>query len=257
MAEVIEPYKDHVRLLIDSGAFTAWKAGTTIRKEEYAEFINRLPITPWRYFALDVVGDPKRTQQNLDWFLANGFTPTPVFQRGEPFDRLKDYASITGLVGVGLGVGSKGAMNYLRKVMQHTEGVNVHWLGITRPQWVTYYKPYSVDTSSWNSGRQYGIMTLYDRGRFWKWQRRNQTRPTKRYRELIGSYGFDSAVFQYEKAWRGSNPLSHQVTARGWVKYSKDIEERIRTYVFLGCIDRDFVQHAIHAWNWMNNEATL
>jgi hypothetical protein len=53
--------RNELRILIDSGAFTAWKSGKTISVDDYCKFIESLPVKPWRYFTLDVVGDPKGT----------------------------------------------------------------------------------------------------------------------------------------------------------------------------------------------------
>tara|TARA_R110000824_G_scaffold123999_1_gene282196 strand:- start:1862 stop:2641 length:780 start_codon:yes stop_codon:yes gene_type:complete len=259
MIEALEPVKDNVRLLIDSGAFTAWKAGNTIERTDYAQFITDLPIKPWRYFALDVVGDALKTQNNLEWFFANGFTPTPVFQRGEDFSLLPEYAKHTNLVGIGLGVGSKGSMNYLRETMKHAGDVNVHWLGITRPPWITYYKPYSVDTSAWQSGRRFGTMNVYDKGKFTSWRRTEAiTKPPRYVADLIRRYGIDPLVFQKDQSWRGAGSQAHVVTARGWVTYMRDVERRFGTRLFLGCITTEILVQLVDAWKWCEqNETTV
>ena len=60
-------------LLIDSGAFTAWKANESISLDDYCRFIEKLPVTPWGYFQLDVVGDPDGTIRNYDEMRRRGF----------------------------------------------------------------------------------------------------------------------------------------------------------------------------------------
>jgi len=265
MTSVVQSMPDTMRLLIDSGAFTAWRSGKPIDKKDYADFIDNLSIKPWRYFSLDVIGDAKRTQENLDWFFANGFTPTPIFQRGEDFKLLPKYAEYTGLVGIGFGVHSIGSMNYLRETMRHTNGVNVHWLGIIRPQWITYYKPYSSDSTDWTRTRRYGILDLYDKGKFTKWHnpisKRNKhgdIKPPKKISDLIKRYGGEPSMFQYEESWRGSNTIVDMVQMRSWITYCREVERRFGTKIFLGCIDSNSIKDLIDTWNWCEeNETTI
>ena len=61
--------RQHIRLLIDSGAFTNWKAGKETTVESYMEFLDGLPVKPWRYFALDKIGDPEGTWDNYQKML--------------------------------------------------------------------------------------------------------------------------------------------------------------------------------------------
>lgn len=259
MISMIEPVKDKFRLLIDSGAFTAWKQGITIDKKDYAQFIDSLTIKPWRYFSLDVIGDAIRTQENLDWFFANGFTPTPVFQRGEDFSLLPKYAEHTGMVGIGLGVHSKGSMNYLRETMRHTNGVNVHWLGITRPPWISYYKPYSTDSTNIWQTRRYGRMSTYSRGRFSDWSRRGaKEKPPKKFTDLIKAIDIDPSIFQYEESWRGMYSPAQTVTARSWITYCREVERRFGTKLFLGILMPKDISFLIDIWNWCEeNETTI
>ena len=51
-------------LLIDSGAYTAYKLGKVFTVDEYCSFIDHLPVKPYGYFSLDVIGNPKETMNN-------------------------------------------------------------------------------------------------------------------------------------------------------------------------------------------------
>ena len=55
-----------LRFTLDSGAFTAWKAGKPIELDDYCRFLEQLPIKPWRYFTLDVIGNPDGTLKNYE-----------------------------------------------------------------------------------------------------------------------------------------------------------------------------------------------
>tara|TARA_R100001244_G_scaffold127015_1_gene97492 strand:+ start:99 stop:899 length:801 start_codon:yes stop_codon:yes gene_type:complete len=248
-----------IRLLIDSGAFTAWKKNKEIHVKDYAAWIKTLPIIPWRYFALDVVGNALKTQKNLNWMYAQGMKPTPVFQRGEDWSRLQEYHQASDLVGIGLGVGSTGYKNYLREVMKHTDEIPVHWLGVTQPAWIAYYKPFSVDGSSWTAARQYGQMRLYDRGKFYGYARaKAQEPPSKKVRSLIRRYGFDPAIFAKEESWHGHDSFAALVTVRSWMTYAREAERRFGTKLFLGAVTAEVMEQLVDAWKWCEeNEATI
>ena len=263
MTPLLKSMSNKVRLLIDSGAFTAWKSGKPIDRKDYANFINELPIKPWKYFSLDVIGDAKRTQDNLAWFYANGYKPTPVFQRGEDFKLIPKYAERTGMVGLGLGVGSKGTMNYLREAMKHTKSVNVHWLGIVRPQWITYYKPYSADTASVWGVRRWGAIELFERGKIFSlispWKKtgppRSKKKPPKRIYNAIKALGVDPEVFQHRKAWT-TDGTSVLVTTRSWVAYCREVEKRLGTKIFFGCGNDKNIKMLKEAWEWCEQNET-
>ena len=101
MGQLLAERADDVLLLIDSGAFTAWQAGETIALDDYCRFIETLPIKPWRYFQLDVVGNPDETVKNYDEMRRRGFDPIPIFTRGADPAILDYFYSQTDLVGVG------------------------------------------------------------------------------------------------------------------------------------------------------------
>ena len=258
VADHLTDLEGDIRLLIDSGAFTAWKMNKEIQVKEYAEWINNLPISPWRYFALDVIGNALKTQKNFDWMYAQGMKPTPVFQRGEDWSRLQEYHQVSDLVGIGVGVKSKGNKNYLREVMNHTDEIPVHWLGVATPPWIGYYKPFSVDTSSWCAARQYGKIQLYDRGKFYSYHRTTHTQepPSKKMRSLFRRYGLDPAIFAKEESWRGGKSLAHLVTVRSWMTYARDVERRFGTKLFLGAVTNDLMEQLVDAWKWCEENET-
>jgi len=48
-----------INFLLDSGAFSAWKLKKEIKLDDYCKFVESLPFAPWKYFTLDVIGNPK------------------------------------------------------------------------------------------------------------------------------------------------------------------------------------------------------
>lgn len=234
--DLVRDHPDHIRLLLDSGAFTAWKAGKTLEVEDYIEFIRGLPVQPWRYFTLDRVGDPGITRHNLEAMLEAGMNPVPVFTRGSDVDTLEELYRVSDLVGIGVGVGTPGYLGYIRWITEQLQGRAAHWLGVTTPSLVAYYRPYSCDCSNWETGARYGNIPLYlGKGRIVMYSRRTaaKTRPSAEMWKAIQDCGFNPADLQTESAWRGGRSMIRKLGAATWVRYSQEAEDRFDTLVFL------------------------
>ncbi len=81
----------HIRWLLDSGAFTAHNSGKDITLDEYCRFLDRLPVKPWRYFMLDVIGNPDATWNNYQKMLSRGYKPVPIFTYGSDLQLVDEY----------------------------------------------------------------------------------------------------------------------------------------------------------------------
>ncbi|MFQ6028197.1 MAG: hypothetical protein ACE5Q6_11950 [Dehalococcoidia bacterium] len=234
--QLVAEHHDQIRLLLDSGAFTNWKRGEDTKVPDYIDFIRNLPIEPWRYFALDRIGDPENTRSNLRRMLDAGLNPVPVFTRGSPAGLLEELYTVSDLVGIGVGVGSSGYLGYIRWISEQLRGRNAHWLGVTNPALVAYYRPYSCDCSNWETGARYGSIPLYlGSGRFTQYHRRDAAsgRPTTKVWKIVRSYGFDPNALQHESSWRGGKSVIRSLGASSWVRYSLEAEARFGTKVFL------------------------
>ncbi len=85
------------RLIVDSGAFTAWNTGKHISMEDYCKFLKTIP-SHWEYKAvqLDVYGNPEQTYTNYLRMLDAGYKDVmPVFTRGDTIERLEEFYSYT------------------------------------------------------------------------------------------------------------------------------------------------------------------
>lgn len=149
------------RLVIDSGAFTVWKKGKEIALKDYCKFLRSIKMKPWRYFNLDVIGDPQKTNFNYDLMLKEGFNPIPIFTRGEDFAMLDKYYETSDVVGLGGLVGTKGNKNAVKRTMKHVHDRKVHWLGFTSLQFLKHYRPYMCDSSSASSFSRFGGGAIY------------------------------------------------------------------------------------------------
>jgi len=261
-AELIEAEGNAIRLLIDSGAFTAWKSNRALRLDEYCTFLkDGLPILPWRYFALDIVGNPVGTRSNYDAMLDAGLSPIPIFTRGTDFDELGRYYETSNLVGLGGLVKTPRSRGYIRRFMQEVKGRDVHWLGFTLPSFVSYYKPYSFDSSNWDRTPRWGQLDLYaGRGRWLPYIRKARGKfnhkPSRAIMDVIQSYGIDPHDLAKDVSWEHSG-LARVLSIWSWVRYAIDCEEYLDTKVFFATVGSEQLAVVIDVYHrelWRRNE---
>lgn len=94
-----------IKLMLDSGAFSAWKRGVAIDIDEYCDYIKQHQHLLYSYVTLDhIPGKPnvKRTlaeinhsaelsYKNQQYMKKLGLSPIPVFHMGEDFKWLRRY----------------------------------------------------------------------------------------------------------------------------------------------------------------------
>lgn len=245
-----------IRFLLDSGAFTAWKAGNPIDINEYCDFINKLPFKPWRYFMLDVIGDPEGTQENYKIMLKKGLNPIPIFTRGEDLSLIDEYYKTSDVVGLGGLVGTKGNKGFVKGVMDGAvNGRKVHWLGFNAKDFLGKYRPYMCDSSSWSSAVRYAAVKLYDKNGKW-YQVGKQDfakRPPQHIIDLIKSYGIDPKRMAKENEWRNSGKGDcglEVLTCRSWTRYQIDIKRKLGSNFFLACASSWQVRLMHESWQY-------
>lgn len=224
-----------LRFTLDSGAFTAWKAGKPIQLDDYCRFLDQLPIKPWRYFTLDVIGDPEGTMRNYETMLARGFKPVPIFTRGEDTSVLDEFYKTSDVVGIGGLVGTQGNRGFVKGIMRHIRDRMVHWLGFTDLDFIKVYRPYMCDSSSWESGARYGALKLYmGQGQFKGIKKTQfQQQPPQPVLERIRLLGVDPYLLAQVNSWHGGYSASRTLCARSTVAMSVDVERNLGTKLFL------------------------
>ena len=243
--------KDTMRLLIDSGAFTNWKKGKESSVDEYMTFLSDLPVQPWNYFTLDKIGDSEVTRQNHQKMIGQGFKPIPIFTRGTDLDELDELYDTSDLVGVGVGVGSNNYKGYLQHVIENNDDRPLHWLGVTNPQMVGMFKPFSCDSSSWESGGRYGSINIYlGRGSFKTYKRLDAIKkaPEPKVWKSIRTYGFNPKDLQFEENWHGGHSIARTLGCQSWVRYLIDVKQRFNTELFMACTTKYGVKLCIDAY---------
>lgn len=225
-----------IRFLLDSGAFTAFNSGKEITLDDYCSFLENLPFKPWKYFALDVIGNPEKTKENYDKMLERGFTPAPIFTFGEDLSAIDEMYKTSDFIGVGglVGVPKNKMLNSLDKSLKKINGRPAHLLGFTQIEFLKKFNPYSADSSSWLSGTRFGFTDVYTRGKLIKVGRKDIiNKPPEKIIKAIEKLGILPKELAFKKGWTGGNSTIHSLSARSWVKMSLEIEKRINTKLFL------------------------
>jgi hypothetical protein len=162
------------RVIIDSGAFTAFTTGKAINPKDYAEWALdfdkrwRHKMESLEFMNLDVIGNQEASWRNQAILEALGMKPLPIVTYGVDLKHLEralaeyDYIALGGLVPysrhkdklrVWLDSCFSRVMAYKKKtgVMRR-----IHLLGITTDWVLKRYPCFSSDSSSWVSCLRFG-----------------------------------------------------------------------------------------------------
>lgn len=160
------------RILIDSGAFTAYTTGKIISIKEYGmwalDFKKQWErkVKSLHFFNLDVIGSQEKSDINLHRLEQMGLKPVPIFTYGADIKHLiyylenYDYIGFGGLVGRAptlvmkwLDYCYKEVNNYYKKtgILRKT-----HLLGVTKQEILERYPLYSCDSSGWVACLRFG-----------------------------------------------------------------------------------------------------
>jgi hypothetical protein len=240
--------RHHIRMLIDSGAFTNWKAGEDTCVQDYIAFIKGLPIEPDRYFTLDRIGDPEGSWDNYRAMLDAGLNPVPIFTRGSDIADLDRMYETSDLVGIGGLVGTGKSRGYLRWVLDQNNGRPMHWLGVATPNLIASYQPASCDSSGWESGGRYGNAQVYIGGGVFEGYTRQDSKvrpPGRRMWQRIRQMGFDPRALQKEQNWRGTWSVARRLGCASWVRYMLDAEQRFGARCHLAFCNQQALENCL------------
>ena len=234
--DMLHKNEDKIRFVLDSGAFTAWKAGSEIKVMDYCNFIKSLPFKPWNYFMLDKIGDPEGTKENYKIMLSEGLNPIPIFTRGEEITSLDEFFNTSEIVGLGGLVGTQGNKGFVKGIMERVGDRKVHWLGFIEKNFIAHYKPFMCDSSSWSGGVRYGRMDLYMGNGKWTGlvKKDFMKMPPKHIYDRICFYGEKPEKLAFQKEWVNSGvPLLALIPMKSWIHYSFEVRKRFGTQLFL------------------------
>lgn len=167
------------RVFLDSGAFSAFTLGVTLKVSDYCEYIQRnidiLRVEDGNLMAsvLDGIGDPLQTYRNQKEMEARGCKPLPCFHFGEDENYLEyyvknyDYITIGGMVGKSVKQLSTWLDRIWGKYLVDGSGrakIKVHAFGITSFKIMENYPWYSCDSSSWIQSTAFGVIVTPEHG---------------------------------------------------------------------------------------------
>jgi hypothetical protein len=139
---------------LDSGAFSAYNSGTTIRLDEYIDVAKRLLATDptiAEVFALDVIGDWRASLRNCEVMWSRGVPAIPCWHAGEPWDALasmaRDYPKIA-LGGVARTRESV-KMAWAEQVFARVWPKRVHGFGFGGKAALERLPFHSIDATNW------------------------------------------------------------------------------------------------------------
>lgn len=158
-----------MRLMIDSGAFTAYKFGTVVKLESYAQWLEDfIPVLGMvdSYSNLDVIRNPRVTARNQRVMEALGLRPFPVWHAGSPYSVLEQLVEQYPYVAIGGTASSHTStlthLKLMERCFKTANGRSVfHLFGQARWGVLKEFPFYSADSTTWKQHVRFGAGALY------------------------------------------------------------------------------------------------
>lgn len=261
----LKEQKARVNILLDSGAFTAWKSGKEITLDQYCKFIETVPFDLMGYFTLDKIGDHEGTKQNLLEIRRRGFAPIPIFTRGDSLDYLEEMYTFADIVGIGSLVGTKGNRWFLETTLAATTGKKrkVHWLGFTDRNYLANHQPFSVDTSIASGTSRYKRVVIYAGNGILKSfdlaDLRDDTANTIPKIKFFADWCQEDLYgLQKFDGWKAPYLCTAaNITHKAVAYYAIEAEKKFGTKIFFAVNSAMEMQACLDAWDFVNRKITM
>lgn len=167
--------EESIKIFLDSGAVTWYnecvKKGVEVDDkmkreflDNYIAFVHKYKSKLYGYVNLDVIYDPKRSQENQEYMELNGLNPLPVFHFGEDmkwFIRMIERYDYVGVGGAVSGAVTQKAQQRMTDelfelVYKRGDKVRIHGFGRTNWNAICQFPWYSVDSTTWLQQAAYG-----------------------------------------------------------------------------------------------------
>lgn len=161
---------------LDSGAFSAYTRDIEIDIDELITFIHKHKKCFKVYANLDIIGDYKKSLENLLYMESKGLNPLPVFHFKEPEKMLVDmvnkydYIALGGTVGVGkpykkIFWDRCWKIIYENTLKKGKKLTKVHGFGLNAFYALQRYPFYSVDATNWLLGGKFRRLIKFKDGK--------------------------------------------------------------------------------------------
>lgn len=152
------------RVVLDSGAFSAWTKGRPIDLDAYLDHIQAHGARYAWIAALDEIGDADGSLRNWQTMLDRlpvelAAKVVPVFHEGEPLEALDEYVSRSQLVGLGRTLGRKSKPHtfvFYDACFNAHPSAQFHAFGNGSPETLEPYPFASFDCTTWERDASYG-----------------------------------------------------------------------------------------------------
>lgn len=145
-------YRDWV---LDSGAFSAHNTGVEIKLQSYIDCCKKLmdgESPPSEVFALDAIGDWKKSKSNTEEMWRQGVEAIPCFHVGEPEEELFSMAKSYSKIALGGCVGYRGKLKFAKQCFARVWPKRIHGFGFGSEKDIMALPWHSVDATNWEIG---------------------------------------------------------------------------------------------------------
>ena len=160
-----------LRLIGDSGAYSAASQGAPINIQEFAEWGARWKDNLAWVASLDVIGDKEASWTNYAWLRNQGLDVIPTIHYGcDPKEVDRYVAEGVDFIGLGGMVGRKSeadrllrwTLSVFRYARDKHPQLRFHGWGVTHRQLTMNLPWYSVDSSGFSSAYRFARLSLFD-----------------------------------------------------------------------------------------------
>lgn len=260
----------NVNLMVDSGAFTAHASGKEISLKEHLTFLDSLSDYKYIAIQLDVMFNPKKTEENFYKSLELGYNVCPVFTRGEELSYLKRLIEEDHYIFFGA-LGGGGVEQYFERALPFLveKETRFHLLGHVKPSTLKKYRPTSVDASSWSSCMRFGVGSVYYKGRIRAFDRSHfKTKPTREFLKPFFDMGFTIKEIQKlskETSWHCHSKLTGTpdwhfasfVSTCSHIYLSMMSEHQIGTKIYLAVGTPAHLDHIALCYKFLDDRGKL
>lgn len=167
-------------IFLDSGAFSAFTLGIDIDINNYIAYLKKYQNKLTVYATLDVIGCEKGSAENQDYMIDQGVSPLPIFHStqskkdsSENFTIFEEQCDRYDYIGLGGGAGTTASFEetcrffdrcfkIIGRHWKNGKKIKIHGLGVTSQKMLERYPFYSVDSTSWLAGQQYGSLYRWE-----------------------------------------------------------------------------------------------
>lgn len=157
----VDTYIDHIpnaRLMLDSGAYTAWSCGKQVSLPALIEYAK---ARDWdEVVALDVIGDAEASKRNAITMKEAGLNVMPVYHIGDPIDDLHFYKANFSKVGLSCRFGEplKQSLAFIERSFAAAWPYKFHSFGWISEKVLRHFPFHSADASTWVNPHRYGAV---------------------------------------------------------------------------------------------------